>query len=142
MSDPQTILIVEDQIGFRQIYQDVLESFGYTVLTAEDGEVGWAMMREQKPDLVLLDLGLPKITGLEILEMARADEKTRTLPIMIFSVMGEQKEVDKAMKLGANDYILKGFTSNREIVEKIKKFLAGIKKSVGMETPLPAAAIA
>ena len=142
MSDPQTILIVEDQIGFRQIYQDVLESFGYTVLTAEDGEVGWAMMREQKPDLVLLDLGLPKITGLEILEMARADEKTRTLPIMIFSVMGEQKEVDKAMKLGANDYILKGFTSNREIVEKIKKFLAGIKKSAGLETPLPAPAIA
>ena len=135
MSDPQTILIVEDQIGFRQIYQDVLESFGYTVLTAEDGEVGWAMMREQKPDLVLLDLGLPKITGLEILEMARADEKTRTLPIMIFSVMGEQKEVDKAMKLGANDYILKGFTSNREIVEKIKKFLEGIK-SQASPTPL------
>ena len=135
MSDPQTILLVEDQIGFRQIYQDVLESFGYTVLTAEDGEVGWAMMREQKPDLVLLDLGLPKITGLEILEMARADEKTRTLPIMIFSVMGEQKEVDKAMKLGANDYILKGFTSNREIVEKIKKFLEGIK-SQASPTPL------
>ena len=135
MSDPQTILIVEDQIGFRQIYQDVLESFGYTVLTAEDGEVGWAMMREQKPDLVLLDLGLPKITGLEILEMARADEKTRTLPIMIFSVMGEQKEVDKAMKLGANDYILKGFTSNREIVEKIKKFFAETK-SQASTTPL------
>jgi len=137
MSDPQTILIVEDQIGFRQIYQDVLESFGYTVLTAEDGEVGWAMMREQKPDLVLLDLGLPKITGLEILEMARADEKTRTLPIMIFSVMGEQKEVDKAMKLGANDYILKGFTSNREIVEKIKKFLAGIKNQANLTPSIP-----
>ena len=62
------ILIVEDQQGFRRIYHDVLESDGYQVLEAADGEAGWLAAKEKKPNLILLDLGLPKIDGFEVLK--------------------------------------------------------------------------
>lgn len=118
------ILIVEDQRGFRRIYQDALASRGYETLTAEDGLKGWEMSREAKPDLVLLDLGLPKMNGFEVLEKLRADEATRTLPVIVFSVTGEPKDIEKAMGLGATDYAVKGFVTMAELTDKIKA-LAG-----------------
>jgi len=124
MSAKGLILIVEDQLGFRRIYEDVLTSDGYQVLVAEDGEKGWDMIREKMPDLVLLDLGLPKIDGFEVLRRVRADEKTKEVPIIIFSVMGEEKDIKKALEMGANDYTVKGFYTPRQILSKIKSLVA------------------
>ena len=118
------ILIVEDQKGFRRIYQDFLEGQGYGVLTAEDGELGWNSARENKPDLILLDLGLPKLNGFEVLQKIKADATTRDIPVVIFSVIGEQKEIDKAMALGAKDYTIKGFNTPRQVMEKIEILLS------------------
>jgi len=120
MNDKGTILIVEDQQGFRRIYEDLLTNEGYSVLTAEDGEKGWEMAKEQKPHVVLLDLGLPKMDGFEVLQKLRADEATKAVPVIIFSVMGEEKEIKRAMALGANDYTVKGFYTPRQILSKIK----------------------
>jgi len=127
-----TVLIVEDQQGFRRVYHDVLASDGYDVLEAEDGEAGWAMIREKKPHVVLLDLGLPKLDGFEVLKRAKADPETKAIPIIIFSVLGEQKDVKKGLEMGASDYTVKGFYTPRQILSKIKNLMnqVEVKKSV------------
>ncbi len=123
MSSKGTILIVEDQVGFRMIYEDLLVDAGYKVICAEDGEAGWNLAKEKKPSLVLLDLGLPKVDGFEVLRRMREDPKTKDIPVIIFSVMGEQANVKRAMDMGANDYTIKGFYTPRQILSKIKSQL-------------------
>ncbi len=118
-----TVLIVEDQQGFRRIYHDVLVSDGYDVLEAEDGEAGWAMVREKKPHIILLDLGLPKLDGFEVLKKIKADPDTKHIPVIIFSVLGEQKDVKKGLEMGASDYTVKGFYTPRQILSKIKNLM-------------------
>ena len=122
-----TVLIVEDQQGFRKIYQDVLSSDGYEVLSAEDGEAGWKMCKEKKPQLILLDLGLPKLDGFEVLHRLKEDAETKGIPVIIFSVMGEQKDVKKALEMGANDYAVKGFYTPRQVLSKIKNLIVQVE---------------
>lgn len=121
-----TILIVEDQPGFRRIYHDVLTADGYEVLEAQDGEQGWEMIRAQKPHLVLLDLGLPKIDGFEVLKKIRNDPSTSKIPVIIFSVLGEQKDVKKGLEMGANDYTVKGFYTPRQILSKVRGLITQV----------------
>ncbi len=122
-----TILLVEDQPGFRRIYHDVLQHEGYDVLEAQDGEEGWQMVKEHKPHLVLLDLGLPKIDGYEVLKRIRQDGETKNIPVIIFSVLGEQKDVKKGLEMGANDYTVKGFYTPRQILSKIKGLMSQVE---------------
>jgi DNA-binding response OmpR family regulator len=95
-----------------------------------DGEEGWETAKQKKPDLILLDLGLPKMDGFEVLRRIREDPETKKIPVIIFSVIGEQKDIQKALEMGANDYTVKGFYTPREILGKIKSVLtqADLKK--------------
>lgn len=119
-----TILLVEDQAGFRRVYRDVLESEGYEVLEARDGEEGLAMVKDRKPHLVLLDLGLPKIDGFEVLKRMRADTETAKMPVIIFSVLGDPQDVKRGLEMGADDYTVKGFYTPRQVLGKIKNLMA------------------
>ena len=119
----KTISIIEDQPGFRRIYHDVLESEGFRVLEAEDGESGWELVKTKSPDLVILDLVLPKVHGFEVLKKIRTDEVTRDTPVIIFSVLGEQEDIKRGLELGANDYMIKGFNSSHELLSKIRALL-------------------
>jgi DNA-binding response OmpR family regulator len=123
-----TILIAEDQKGFRRIYRDVLEQDGYEVLEAMNGEEAWEMIITKKPSLVLLDLGLPILDGFTVLEKARRSDQTKDIPIIIFSVLGEPRDVKKAMDMGANDYTVKGFYTPRQVLSKIKDLLKNPKQ--------------
>ena len=118
-----TILIMEDQRGFRRIYRDVLEQDGYDVLEADNGEEGWETILSKKPDLVLLDLGLPILDGFQVLEKIRRSDQTKNIPVIIFSVLGEPRDVKKALEMGANDYTVKGFYTPRLVLSKIKNLL-------------------
>jgi DNA-binding response OmpR family regulator len=131
MNAKGTILIVEDQEGFRRIYEDLLTHEGYEVITAEDGEKGWRLSRERQPDLVLLDLGLPVMDGFEVLRRLREEETTRSIPVVIFSVMGEQQDIVKALGMGANDYTVKGFYTPRQILGKVKEFIGRERERPG-----------
>jgi len=124
------ILLIEDDAGFRRTYSDVLTADGYTVVTAEDGEQGLAMVTTEKPDVVLLDLVLPKLPGFEVLKRIRADAGTKDTIVLILSVMGEQSQIQKGLELGANDYTVKGFYKPNELLGKIQVLLTqpGIKK--------------
>jgi twitching motility two-component system response regulator PilH len=122
-ASPGTILIIEDEPVFRLIYRGVLKNAGYTVLEAADGNAGWEMIRTQKPDLVLLDLILPKMSGHEVLHSIRSDEATKSIPVVIFSVMGQEKDIEKTMAMGANDHRLKGMESPVKILNLIQEML-------------------
>ena len=119
-----TILIIEDEPVFRLVYQDVIANNGYKVLLAEDGESGWRLAKSEKPSLTLLDLNLPRLHGLEVLRHIRADETTKDIPVIVLTVLGEQEDIRKGLDLGADDYLVKGFYSPREILNKIETLIA------------------
>jgi CheY-like chemotaxis protein len=120
-----TVLIVEDETVFRLIYRGVLENEGFNVIEADDGKKGWELAKSEKPDLILLDLILPGLTGYEVLEKIRSDEDTKTIPVVVFSVLGESKDIDKAIDLGANYYRTKGIDSPTNIVGILEDLLSG-----------------
>ena len=126
------ILLIEDDIALRSVYVDAIAADGYTVVTAEDGEQGLAMVKTEKPDVVLLDLILPKLPGFEVLKSIRADAGTKNIIILIMSMLEEQRHIQKAMELGANGYAVKGSTTPREVLGKIAALLTqpGVKEHI------------
>jgi len=119
----KTILVVEDDKFLRELISRKLTGEDFDVLEAVDGEEGIKKIKEGKPDLVLLDLILPGIDGFEFLAKAREDPETSSIPIIILSNLGQREEVDKGLKLGAVDYLIKAHFTPGEIIEKIKNVL-------------------
>jgi DNA-binding response OmpR family regulator len=117
------ILIVEDDRFLRELIARKLRNEGYEVLEAVDGEEGLKRIKEEKPDLVLLDLILPGIDGFEVLAKAKEDPDTAQIPVIILSNLGQREEVEKGLKLGAIDYLIKAHFTPGEIIEKIKNIL-------------------
>jgi CheY-like chemotaxis protein len=119
-----TILIIEDDPVFRLIYRGVLKNAGYQVLEAADGQAGWDMVKEQKPALVLLDLILPKMNGHDVLHNIRSDAVTKEIPVVILSIMGQEKDVERSLALGANQHRLKGKEAPAKILGLIQQILS------------------
>lgn len=119
----KTILIVEDDKFLRELITQKLAKEGYDTLMAIDGEEGIKNIREGKPDLVLLDLILPGIDGFEVLSRMKEDENLAKIPVIILSNLGQREEVERGLKLGANDYMIKAHFTPREIIDKIKTIL-------------------
>jgi DNA-binding response OmpR family regulator len=92
--------ILEGQRAIRRVYRDVLEQDGYEVLVAADGEEGWETILNQKPSLVLLDLGLPLLDGFKVLEKILRNDQTKGIPVIIFFVLGEPRDIKKALEMG------------------------------------------
>ena len=114
------ILIIEDDASFRRVYHDMFETAGYQVRVAENGELGWDLAKAEKPDLVMLDLVLPGLNGFEVLKYIRGDSETKNIPVIITTALGEQDDIQKGIELGANDYLVKGFFTPREVLAKIR----------------------
>ena len=119
----KTILVVEDDKFLRELISRKLTGEGFDVLEAVDGEEGIKKIKEGKPDLVLLDLILPSIDGFEILTRVRDDPEVSSIPVIILSNLGQREEVEKGLKLGAVDYLIKAHFTPGEIIEKIKNVL-------------------
>ncbi len=118
------ILLVEDEAGFRRTYSDLFHHYGHDVVEAADGEEAIRLARSEQPDLILLDLVMPKLDGFEVISRLRQDGDSKDLPIVIFSVLGEQNHIQRALDLGANDYIIKGAYTPAEVLGKVGQFLA------------------
>ncbi len=115
----ETILIIEDEIIIRDTFRFCLEDYGYRVLEAENGRIGLEMIRKNHPDLVLLDLRMPEMDGLEVLKKLGSD--THDLPVIVISGAGFAGDVEEAMKCGACNYLLKpvaDFDTMRSAVEQ------------------------
>ncbi|TSC72841.1 MAG: two-component system, OmpR family, response regulator RpaB [Parcubacteria group bacterium Gr01-1014_38] len=117
------ILLVEDDAFVASMYQTKLSMLGYTIRVASDGEEGWRMLTSEPPDLLLLDVVLPKRDGFEILAAVRKDPKLKDLPILLLTNLGQKPDVQRGLELGANDYIIKAHFTPSEVVEKIEKVL-------------------
>lgn len=117
------ILIVEDDKFLRDLLEAKLIKENFPISIAIDGEEGLRKARDEKPDLVLLDLILPGMNGFEILKNMKENPETVNIKVIILSNLGQEEEVEKAMALGATDYLIKAHFTLEEIVEKIKKVL-------------------
>ncbi|MCJ7813263.1 response regulator [bacterium] len=122
-----TILLVEDSPTIRLLYRKVLESDGFEVIEAEDGETGWEMAMNKKPNLILLDLILPDANGLEVLERVRASDVTKNIPVIVLTTLKRIQDIQQAINLGANYYAYKGSDSPKKILTMIHKLLEKTK---------------
>ncbi len=123
MSEKKFILLVEDDEFLAELYATKLQLEGFGVGLAADGEKGLKMIKEKHPDLVLLDIVLPKMDGFELLQLLRKDDSTKEISVIILTNLGQKEEVEKGLKLGANDYIIKAHFTPTEVVAKAKKLL-------------------
>lgn len=117
------VLVVDDEPNIVISIEFLMQQAGFDVVTAEDGEAALARVAEGTPDLVLLDISLPGISGFDVLEQLRADNDHARLPIIMLTAHGREVEREKGMALGADDYITKPF-STQALVEKVKTLLA------------------
>lgn len=116
------VLLVEDDKFLSEMYSAKLAESGFEVEAAFDGEEGLEKAKE-KPDLILLDIVLPKIDGFEILDRIKKDDQLKGIPVIALTNLGQKEEVEKGLKLGAADYIVKAHFTPTEVVAKIKKVL-------------------
>jgi len=119
----KTILIIEDDKFLRELIAQKLIKEGYEASEAVDGEEGLKKIKEVKPDLVLLDLILPGIDGFEVLSKMREESTLSRIPVIILSNLGQKEDVEKGLKFGAVDYLIKAHFTPGEIIEKIKSAL-------------------
>jgi len=117
------ILIIEDDKFLRELIAQKLQKEGFLITEAIDGEEGLKKIKEEKSELILLDLILPGIDGFEVLEKIKSDDAISKIPVIILSNLGQKDDVEKGLKLGAIDYLIKAHFTPREIIEKIKKAL-------------------
>ena len=117
------VLIVEDDSLIVKVYSTRLKSSGHNVFTAEDGEVGLELAKKIIPDVILLDLMLPKLSGLEVLAELKKNPKTSKLPILVYSNLGREKEIQEAKNLGAAEFITKADSTPQQVVAKIEAYL-------------------
>jgi len=115
------ILLVEDEEIMLDLLQKKLTKEGYQVSVARDGEEGLKVMREIKPDLILLDIIMPKMGGFEVMEEMAKEKELKHIPVIIISNSGQPVELDKAQKLGARDWLIKTEFDPQEVIEKVIK---------------------
>lgn len=125
MSDLR-VLYIEDEKFFADTVEKVLSAVGYSVKQAGDGEIGLKLAREWKPNLILLDLLLPKIEGFEVLRQLKADLATQGIPIIILSNLNSEDDVKKATDLGAQHFFVKAVTMPTNIVNMVKGVLGPV----------------
>lgn len=117
------ILFIEDESALQKTFGDILKQEGYEMLSALDGETGLRLAKTENPDLVLLDLVLPKKHGFEVLQALKEDASTRDIPIIVLTNLEGTGDVEKALELGATTYLIKTSYTLEEVIAKIKKAL-------------------
>jgi len=117
------ILIIEDDKFLRKVISKKLAGEGYDIVEALDGEEGLKSAQDEKPDMILLDLILPGIDGFEVLARIKQDSSIAGIPVMILSNLGQKEDIDKGMKMGAVDYLIKAHFTPGEITSRIEGIL-------------------
>jgi CheY-like chemotaxis protein len=118
------VLFVEDDPEVAQLYRLKLELDGYRVEVAEDGEVALQMARSSLPDIIFLDIRLPKLNGLEMLEALRADPRTSAVPVVILSSSSERELIERGAKLGVLDHLIKSKTTPAQLAGGVHRWLS------------------
>jgi CheY-like chemotaxis protein len=117
------VLLVEDDRFLRRACEVALRQRGYTVLTATDGEEGLRLAQAEAPDLILLDLLMPKLSGVELLRKLRAEEATRAIPVLVLSNSSREGDVQEVLQLGAVGYLVKAELSLQTLGDHVAQLL-------------------
>ena len=121
---PRRILLVEDDRFLRKAAETTLKQQGYAVITAADGEEALRVARSAPPDLILLDVIMPKLNGFQVLDALKKDPTTAHIPVIILSNLGQDRDVQQAMEAGATAYFIKADLSLQALVQRVGETLA------------------
>ncbi|MFN3929123.1 MAG: response regulator transcription factor [Thermoflexus sp.] len=116
------ILIAEDERDIRELIVFTLEFGGFQVIAATNGQEAVELARQHRPDLILLDVRMPKMTGYEACRILKSQEETRTIPVVFLSAKGQESEIRQGMEAGADAYIIKPFAPD-ELIQQVKAIL-------------------
>jgi CheY-like chemotaxis protein len=118
------ILLIEDDGLMSRMYGRLFSYEGYDVQIAADGEAGFVKAKEWQPDLILLDVMMPKMNGLELMQKLREDPRTREIMVVLLTNLGIQEKLDEAMRLGATGCIIKSNHSPEEVIKMVEEFMS------------------
>lgn len=118
------VLLVEDEAALQHAMGEALRSAGFEVLSATDGEQAMLMGAGEKPDIVLLDLILPKHSGFDVLEALKKNPATEHIPVIVLTNLESAVEIDRAVSLGADSYLVKANYEVKEIIDKVRQVLS------------------
>ena len=117
------VLVVEDDATLRQALTEFLEADEFSVVSATDGEEAINLTKNNNPDIILLDIILPKKDGFDVIREIKADDSIKDIPIVLLTNLGSLSDIEKALALGATTYLVKGDYQLKEVVDKIKEIL-------------------
>lgn len=119
----KTVLVVDDEDSIREIYRRELQTRGFQVTVAADGEEGLLKSGEATPDIILLDIMLPKMSGIDVLKALKENQLTKNIPVLLLTNLGEETIIKEGFELGADGYLLKVSYTPAQVVEEVTKFL-------------------
>lgn len=127
MTKENTILLVDDDLTLREMYEERLKQEGYLVIGASDGVDALKRANEDKPDLIILDIMMPKLNGIDVMNKLRSEEKTKNIPVIVLTALVQ--EVDKLKNyMGPNDsYLIKSKEMPKDVIEKVQNALSSKK---------------
>lgn len=132
-----SILLAEDDVLLVRLYQRKFAHDGFDVRVAMDGQEALLAIMQEKPDLILLDIMMPKLNGLEVLERLKKNVETKGIPVIVLSNLSRGEDINRALELGAAAYLLKSDTLPSAVVAKVKEVLAASSKGRGIPKAVP-----
>lgn len=123
MEDGKVILLVDDDLTLREMYDERLKSEGFEIVQASNGEEAIAKAHELKPNVILLDVMMPKINGFDVLKQLKEDPDTKEIPVIILTALIQDVDKAQGKKLGAAEYIVKSETMPGDVIAKIKSVM-------------------
>jgi len=123
VNQQKKILVVDDEPAVREIYNREFTGAGYKVVLASDGQEGILKAGEEVPDLILLDVMMPKVSGIDVLKLLKQNKLTKKIPVLLLTNLGEEHIIKEGFGLGADGYLLKVSYTPAQVVEECRKFL-------------------
>lgn len=121
---PIKVLLVEDDSFISKMYVTKFTLQKFVVFAAADGEEGLRLAEQELPDIILLDIMLPKMDGWQVLEHLKVNQKTKNIPVLMLTNLGAQEDIERGLQLGATDYMIKAHFVPSEVIEKINRLVA------------------
>ena len=118
------VLLVEDDVALRDIYSARFMAEDFDVVTASDGEMALTQAVKERPDLIILDVMMPKISGFDVLDILRATPETKTTKVIMMTALSQNSDIEKGKSLGADEYLVKSQVTLTDVIEKAKEVLA------------------
>lgn len=128
MADKPKILLVEDDMGLATVYKARLEAEGFEVVHCDNGETALSDAIKHHPNLIILDVMMPKISGFDVLDILRNTPETANIKVVMLTALSQPKDVEKAKTLGADDYLVKSQVVIADVIDRIKHHLGGATK--------------